>query len=341
LIIYIYGSDKFKKDIHKVLDHSNIKFRLDEQGEIVDLETLDELKDAIEDNPDNIYLIDDSKIIKKNSINQKIKFLQPKDGINQEYLLDHGIGDMSIDSIDELSTHIIKKLEAMDLGEEEIQDSIIEIVEDAYEKDSDEETSSYQLDDELSALLSATNGEDEATFSEENIQKEDKEETSEEEILNSVEAVDEISFLLGDNGEDKEAVESDNENDEENEELPSLGELSFEEYFDSITQEENKEEENKEENNKIYIEDVPQGEKMADEFSEFDTLSENDILAALNGLDNVSVTNEKKDNLPSSESSESKNESLDISSSNSEDIAKLITQLLNNKTLEITIKVKD
>ena len=135
MVIYIYGSNAFKKEIHSVLNHSNIKFRLDEHGEIIDLETLEELKDAIQDNPQNIYLIDDDKIIKKNAINQKLKFLKPKDGIEQEYLLDHGIGDISVDSIEELSKHIIKRLESLDLdnASSEIQDSIVEIVEDAYE----------------------------------------------------------------------------------------------------------------------------------------------------------------------------------------------------------------
>ena len=109
MVIYIYGSESFKKDIHDVLNHSNIKFRLDEHGEIKDLKNLKELKDAIEENPNNIYLIDDEKIIKKSSLNKKIKFLQAKDAIDQEYLFDNGIGDISVDSIDELSTHIKKK----------------------------------------------------------------------------------------------------------------------------------------------------------------------------------------------------------------------------------------
>ena len=127
MIIYIYGSENFKKEIKELLNHSNIKFRLDDTGEIKELKSLTSLKDAIEDNPKNIYLIDDSKIIKKNALNQKINFLKPKDGIEQEYLLDHGIGDISVDSMDELSKHIIRKLEAeaFDKESNEIQDYIV------------------------------------------------------------------------------------------------------------------------------------------------------------------------------------------------------------------------
>jgi hypothetical protein len=141
LIIYIYGSESFTKEIKELLNHSNIKFRLDENGEIKELKTLESLKNAIEDNPKNIYLIDDSKIIKKNTLNQKINFFKPKDGIEQEYLLDHGIGDISVDSMEELSKHIIKKLETEAFVQEsnDIQDSIVEIVEDAYEKDEGDE----------------------------------------------------------------------------------------------------------------------------------------------------------------------------------------------------------
>ncbi|XPV82982.1 MAG: hypothetical protein ACNI22_03635 [Halarcobacter sp.] len=163
MIIYIYGSENFKKEIHEVLIHSNIRLRLDDHSEIIDLNSLDELKNAIEDNPNNIYLIDDTKIIKKNSLNKKIKFLIPKDAIEQEYLLDHGIGDMSVDSIEELSKHLIHKIESS-MGDEEasdVQSSIVNIVEDAYSNQSDsDDEKMYQLDDELSALLSSDREDD-------------------------------------------------------------------------------------------------------------------------------------------------------------------------------------
>lgn len=308
MIIYIYGSESFKKEIKELLNHSNIKFRLDENGEIKELKTLESLKNAIQDNPKNIYLIDDSKIIKKNTLNQKINFLKPKDGIEQEYLLDHGIGDISVDSMEELSRHIIKKLEAEAFVQEsnEIQDSIVEIVEDAYENEEGDEKSYFQLDDELSNLLSHRD-----------------EETSTSEPL--IEEIDDLSSIVEQIDEKK--IENLEDNQDEDI-LSSLKDLSFEEDFDII-------EEKKEE--------YTQGVDMSNEFAEFDALNEADILAALDGLGseevstqpipkNVETTEFQKDN---------KSESIDIGSSSVDDIAKLISQLLNNKTLEITVKVKN
>jgi len=299
LVIYIYGSESFKKDIHALLNHSNIKFRLDEHGEIIDLKNLDELKEAIEDNPNNIYLIDDAKIIKKNSLNQKIKFLKPKDGIEQEYLLDNGIGDISVDSIEELSKHIIKKLESLIHEKEsnEIQESIVEIVEDAYEQDAN--TKEYiQLDDELSELLSHI---------------EDKDD--ENNLKDSVSLIENT---------DKEEISS------------LSNELSFEEDLDNIEITEKCIE------SKDTIVTKQGDNDMADEFSQFDTLDENEILAALGEMDKINIPKKPKSvNDSITSSAGNSKESLDISGSNVNEIAELISKLLNNKTLEITVKVKD
>ena len=331
MIIYIYGSDDFKKDIHELLEHSNIKFRLDDNGDVIDLNTLEDLKNAIEDNPNNIYLIDDSKIIKKNSINNKIKFLKPKDGIEQEYLLDHGIGDLSVDSLEELSTHIKNKLDtSIDNKESErIQESIVEIVEDAY--DNEDENEYIQLDDELKELL--TKAEDEPKIEQIDdissmIEKDKEIEKNEEEKL--IDTKKENPLLN-----DSILNELDNiieEDESKSEDELTLKDLSFEQDFDNIDiQKDEKLDEN-----------INQGVEMADEFSEFDSLDEADLLAALDGVDTESMpakdvsvddtTMDKKEN---------DTQSLNLGSSSADDIAKLISQLLNNKTLEITIKVKD
>lgn len=63
--IYIYGNSGFRKEIHSTLNHANIKFKLDESSLIKDIDTLEELQNAIKENPNDIYLIDDEKIIKK------------------------------------------------------------------------------------------------------------------------------------------------------------------------------------------------------------------------------------------------------------------------------------
>ncbi|RXJ76404.1 hypothetical protein CRV03_09885 [Arcobacter sp. F155] len=405
MTIYIYGSESFKSEINAVLRHSNIKFRLDDKGEVKELKTLEELKAAIEENPNNIYLIDDSKIIKKNILTDKIKFLKPKDGIDQDYLLDHGIGDVSVDSIDELSKHIIRRLDSIIEKEddiEDIQDSIIEIVEGAYEEDfenktsndyiveeiedvsaenKEEEVEEVTLDDELSALLSSSKDDDESFFEEENEYSNMSDEDALADILNQVEEVeipesrvkkeveDESEFEPSSNLDDLlvQLEESHNEQVdsslEENSETRSSEDL--EDLQDVLNQIEEtsiseiKEEENTvdplmdlsfddnldniENNEKsIELKEVPntQGENMSDDFSEFDTLSENDILAALNSVDNVTVTKEDKSQENIAQASNSSN-SVDVNSANTDDIAKLITQLLNNKTLEITIKVKE
>ncbi len=300
MVIYIYGSDSFKKDIHSLLNHSNIKFRLDEHGEIKDLKSLNELKEAIEDNPNNIYLIDDEKIIKKNSLNKKIKFLQAKDSIDQEYLLDNGIGDISVDSMDELATHIKKRLESLIHEKEssEIQESIVEMVEDAYEQD---ETKQYiQLDDELSELLAHNNS------------KED------DKLEDAVSLIDDIDNINKDD-------------------FSSLKDLNFEEDSDNIETIENK---NIEED--VNIVETIQGDKyMSDDFSQFDTLKEDEILTALGDINTVDDFSNTLKESPSINKVSSTSDNIEVNGSNVNDIAELISKLLNNKTLEITIKVKN
>lgn len=155
LNIYIYGGSNFRKEIHKTLTDSSIKHELDENSKILELNSLEELKNAIFKNPKDIYLIDDSKIIKKNSINRKIKFLAPKDGIEEEFLLDSGIADLSVDSLAEIPKYIIRKVEQEKEFLEENSDLSIK-TEDNKIEDSKDEISVEQdivLDDELSSLL--------------------------------------------------------------------------------------------------------------------------------------------------------------------------------------------
>jgi hypothetical protein len=162
LNIYIYGSQNFKKDIKDELTRSLIDYKLGENGLIQDVQSLSTLKELIEDNSDDVFLIDDAKIIKENLINSKIKFLKPKDGIEQEYLKQKGIEDFSADSISDVSKYILKKMK--DLGIEDyeytehaqIQDSITNIVNDAYENNEDDEDNiddTYELSDDLKELL--------------------------------------------------------------------------------------------------------------------------------------------------------------------------------------------
>ena len=144
--IYIYGNQSFKKEIHQTLEHSNIKLKINTDILIEEISSLTKLKQTINENPKDIYLIDDEKIIKKNSLNKKIKFLAPKDGIEEEFLLKSGVSDLALDSLKELPKYIIKKYEELKY-EEPSELNVPPIIEN---KTEDEESNSIELDEELS-----------------------------------------------------------------------------------------------------------------------------------------------------------------------------------------------
>lgn len=347
--IYIYGNSGFKKEIHSTLDHANIKFKLDDNSIIKDINTLEELQDTIKNNPNDIYLIDDEKIIKKNS---KIKFLNPKDGIEESFLLDHGIPDVSVDSLSDIPKYIIKKHDELLNEKEDIQNSIIDIVDEAYENDKDsEEDESFELDEELSMLLA----------------KEDDSQDEKIDVDNNKEIdinLDELDDILGDDDLDSENLLDDEElskimsfdedvgldnidSDYDSEENLNIenedGDIEeFSEDFNSEdllnfdTIEETDEVDEKTEDKLENIESL-QGEKMGDEFSELDALSENDILDALGELD----TQDIETSLLEEKSVSKQKNSVEINSNSVNELSTLISQLLQNKTLEITIKIKD
>lgn len=233
------------------------------------------------------------------------------------------------------------------------------------------------MDDELSALL-ASSKDDDPFFEEEGPQISDEEALAD--ILNQVEEIEiaekqDKENQLGDENfnpssnlddllvqleeshqgqiltSDEKIIDNDDLNDlqdvldqieeseitvdnkiEENEVDP-LKDLSFDDNLDNIINDE-----------KSIDEDFnisTQGEKMSDQFSEFDTLSENEILAALDGVENLTITKESEEKKDNSVVASNNSNNLSVDSANADEIAKLITQLLNNKTLEITIKVKD
>jgi len=113
LNIYIYGELSFKMEIHKILDHGNIRFKI-EDGEVIDVEYLYDLEELIEEDPTKIFIIDQNKIIEDTLLTKLFKFLIPKDGITQRYLDHHGIGDISIRTYNDLIIHIEKRLESIE-----------------------------------------------------------------------------------------------------------------------------------------------------------------------------------------------------------------------------------
>lgn len=372
--IYIYGNQSFKKEIHETLDHSNIKFKLDDNCCVIEVNSVNVLKNTISSDPKAIYLIDDEKIIKKNSLNQKLKFLTPKDGIEEDFLLDSGIADLSIDSLKEIPKYILKKYEEQKSLESNIQDSIIDIVDEAYEKNSQ-----VELDDELAMLLTK----EEPQIKKEDVQEEDFEFKDDlfENLTQDVN-LDKIEDLIGhidentnkniskdefddimnfnDNfGLNNISFDYDDDNIVNTNEIQDLDfmnssldeeedEDSIEETFEDVDFLEeifSKKEKSYNNNEKTFVknEEYLRSEDMVeDEFSELDTLNEKDLLEALN-YNSSNIENIKEEN-----KTEYKNEVMKsassinvVNSSNVDDLAQLISKLLSNKTLEITIKIKD
>ncbi len=395
--IYIYGNQSFKKEIHETLEHSNIKFKLDDNTIIEEIDNLKKLKEKILQNPKDIYLIDDEKIIKKNSLNKKIKFLTPKDGIDEEFLLDSGIADLSIDSLNELPKYIIRKYEELKLLESKTEEVKIE----------QEVKPEIELDDELSMLLAKEEPKRESTIEnlddvfnlESDLNLDDiddligKVDNNEESIINNEFddimnfndnlGLNNISFDYDDQDilhkEERDEKTSENSSKiieqldflgeevvEEDEDFSDLDKINDDLFggFDFLNEEiqegKRKEDIVKDEEDFTDIEDTDhgdffgrfdfldekkqeekdidkslQGDVMNDEFFELDSLNEKDLLEALN----YKVENNTKIEYQNIE--EVKKETLNVESSNVTDLALLISKLLSNKTLEISIKIKD
>ncbi|MGJ0287096.1 hypothetical protein NG748_02710 [Aliarcobacter cryaerophilus] len=105
--------------MNKILLNSKIETIL-EDVKIEDISNIDILKDNIAKNPNDIYLIDEDKIIKKS----RFKFLKQKDGIEEDFLLQYGVNDLSIDSLEEIPNYIIRKYERISFKEKDKSEEI-------------------------------------------------------------------------------------------------------------------------------------------------------------------------------------------------------------------------
>lgn len=388
--IYIYGNQSFKKEINNTLEHSNIKLKLDNDVTIEEIRNINELKEIIKINPNDIYLIDDDKIIKKNSLNKKLKLFMPKDGIEEEYLLQSGVSDLSIDSLKELPKYIIKRYEELNSSslEQKNGSEIMEQVSDSENSEKDV----IELDDELSMLL--TKGDENNDKNHKDIASADnlddifglEQDINLDELENLVDIDDDeiksqendisqsnidfnndfglnnISFDYDDNN----IVHKEIKNIDEksinilddlgflSDEISSDDFLNLEKVDDDLfsdldfldAKSEIKEELDEEFNGFDYPKDnidikeekeFLQGDKkMDDEFFELNLLNEKDILEALNCEIKDDVRVDSKSIVQTS-----KNETISVDSSNVNDLSLLLSRLLNNKTLEITIKIKD
>ncbi|MCT7530013.1 hypothetical protein N5T65_01780 [Aliarcobacter cryaerophilus] len=447
--IFIYGNQNFKNEVNKILLNSKIETIL-EDVKIEDISNIDILKENIAKNPDDIYLIDEDKIIKKS----RFKFLKQKDGIEEDFLLQYGVNDLSIDSLEEIPNYIIRKYERIAFKEKDkseeiknedllLDNELANLLESKEQENSENLTSSILEEpvginiNELDNLIELESS-DKEKLDTNYISMEDFDENfglnnvsfdydddstfnqdlkSDEDLLqdilnNSIVDEDDYEFV-GETFEDTNFLdeifpnstifdmdenstksinivlqekdkEETNEDEVKKDELENIENFQFNEVFQNIENKkdedikqidknidiiENIEEKNEEEKtpeyenieidelNDLNLEDFSfadldlqnkksedvskKGEDMSDDFFELDNLNEQDLIEALSGSGISNVAQTDTQNIKESQKMEISNNNIDIGSSNINDIASLISKLLNNKTLEITIKIKE
>ncbi|MFW3341800.1 hypothetical protein [Aliarcobacter butzleri] len=419
--IYIYGNQRFKKEIYKILDSSQIK-KIDNNVIIKEISNLNDLKETIKAQPKDIYLIDDEKIIKKDSL--KSKFFAPKDGIDEQFLVESGVNDLTINSLNEIPEYIIRKYELEknleDIKKEnkvELDDELSKLLANETQIEKKPENIPEIKDDEIISGVNLNELENliETTEETENIDlhkldNNDKianefedfnndfglnnisfdydddnilndNSLSDEDVLSQIlnsASIDEDNYeFLGETFEDvnfleelfpdkaeflatfekpekqveddktemtDEFVEFDDDDeevhlpDEEIQEVADLEEDNFENEKKEVIIEPMDDEEDEESEK---FEDL-EGENMNDnEFSELDSLNEKDLMEALNYKADEIVQVPKNQENTQIISNTNNKETVILNSSNVDEISQLISKLLSNKTLEITIKLKD
>lgn len=418
--IYIYGNQRFKKEIYKILDSSQIK-KIDNNVIIKEISNLNDLKETIKAQPKDIYLIDDEKIIKKDSL--KSKFFAPKDGVDEQFLIESGVNDLTINSLNEIPEYIIRKYELEknleDIKKEnkvELDDELSKLLANETQIEKKAESTPEIKDDEIVSGVNLNELENliETTEETENIDlhkldNNDKianefedfnndfglnnisfdydddnilndNSLSDEDVLSQIlnsASIDEDNYeFLGETFEDvnfleelfpdkaeflatfekpekqveddktemtDEFVEFDDDEevhlpDEEIQEVADLEEDNFENEKKEVVIEPMDDEEDEESEN---FEDL-EGENMNDnEFSELDSLNEKDLMEALNYKADEIVQVPKNQENTQIISNTNNKETVILNSSNVDEISQLISKLLSNKTLEITIKLKD
>jgi hypothetical protein len=115
LNIYIYGTEKFKNNIKSILTKAHLGINIEL------LNTLFSIKTKLEKSPKDIFIIDETKIIKTNFLTKKMKFLYPSDGIERELIEKYGVGDVCFNSINGMIGYINSriKLEENEIGKED------------------------------------------------------------------------------------------------------------------------------------------------------------------------------------------------------------------------------
>lgn len=431
--IFIYGNQNFKNEVNKILLNSKIDTIL-EDVKIEDISNIDILKENIAKNPNDIYLIDEDKIIKKS----RFKFLKQKDGIEEDFLLQYGVNDLSIDSLEEIPNYIIRKYERIAFKEKDkseeiknedllLDNELANLLESKEQANNEHLTNSILEEpvginiNELDNLIELESS-DEEKLDTNYISMEDFDENfglnnvsfdydddstfnqdlkSDEDLLqdilnNSIVDEDDYEFV-GETFEDTNFLDEifpDNkildidknsitpinivlqEDNKEGNYSESIEDFEFNKVFEDIDINKNQDmnkidknidiiddsEEKVEENNpnRDKIEDLDEfileefdlknqefdnvakkGEEMSDDFLELDSLNEQDLIEALSDSNISNTMPIETKNIQEQKQIEKINSNFEIDSSNVNDIASLISKLLNNKTLEITIKIKE
>ncbi|MGJ0378767.1 hypothetical protein NG776_01910 [Aliarcobacter cryaerophilus] len=431
--IFIYGNQNFKNEVNKILLNSKIETIL-EDVKIEDISNIDILKENIAKNPDDIYLIDEDKIIKKS----RFKFLKQKDGIEEDFLLQYGVNDLSIDSLEEIPNYIIRKYERISFKEKDksveiknedllLDNELANLLESKEQENSQNLTNSILEEpvginiNELDNLIELESS-DKEKLDPNYISMEDFDENfglnnvsfdydddstfnqdlkSDEDLLqdilnNSIADEDDYEFV-GETFEDTNFLDEifpDNkildideksitpinivlqEDNKEENHSESIEDFEFNKVFEDVDINKNQDmnkidenidiidysEEKVEENNLNLdkIEDVNEfileefdlknqefddvakkGEEMSDDFLELDSLNEQDLIEALSDSNISNAMPIETKNIQEQKQIEKIDSNFEIDSSNVNDIASLISKLLNNKTLEITIKIKE
>ncbi|MEM5557588.1 hypothetical protein AAHK07_03590 [Aliarcobacter cryaerophilus] len=431
--IFIYGNQNFKNEVHKILLNSKIETIL-EDVKIEDISNIDILKENISKNPNDIYLIDEDKIIKKS----RFKFLKQKDGIEEDFLLQYGVNDLSIDSLEEIPNYIIRKYERISFKEKDkseeiknedllLDNELANLLESKEQENSQNLTSSILEEpvginiNELDNLIELESS-DKEKLDTNYISMEDFDENfglnnvsfdydddstfnqdlkSDEDLLqdilnNSIVDEDDYEFV-GETFEDTNFLDEifpDNkildidensitpinivlqEDKKEENHSESIEEFEFNKVFEDLDINKNQDinkidknidiiddsEEKVEENNlnqdkienldEFILEEfdlknqefddvAKKGEEMSDDFLELDSLNEQDLIEALSDSNISNAIPIETKNIQEQKQIEKINSNFEIDSSNVNDIASLISKLLNNKTLEITIKIKE
>ncbi|MDX4035983.1 hypothetical protein [Aliarcobacter skirrowii] len=416
--IFIYGKDDFRKDIKRILGESKIDEKL-QNISIAEILNLEDLKEQIASNPDDVFLIDDEKIFKKS----KFGFLKAKDAIEEEFLLQCGVSELSIDSFEEIPNYITRKYDRLNLKKEPSDSEIINeddldnlVLAKDEEKDLNVDSNqSFLEDDIVDTEKKEDNTKDEHTdnfeedFGLNNIELDyddkdsltDKSEAiesmkNEEDILNldsfisedfdmndfkldedfDLNSIDEM--LLDSDDKNKELFDNNKEkvfintpensldsnfdienlDEDNNQEEIFLGDIEkqLEESLDldevdlkEETQEDNqiKKEYNSAENDVVKEENsnlsIQKEDKSMNNFLDIDSISEADILDAL-GLDNSKVEMDSSLNSGNNIDDSSDNfkaSSIDLNASNIDDVTALLSKLLKNKSVELSIKIKE